>query len=78
LSAEKFGEWMCFEHAAGRIRTILFWPSLHEELFAIITGSGPSNSPLSEQLKALLATEHGCSVDTVERAISASRRASAA
>jgi hypothetical protein len=81
VTMETLGEWMCGANAAGRIRRILFWLSLHRRLLAMCTArakTGRGEAPLAEQSKSLLASEHGCSVDTIERVISAHRRKTAA
>jgi hypothetical protein len=72
----KLGEWMCAEHAAGRIRAILLWPSIHQTLLGICTERtlGQNSRPLSERVKDLLAEAHECSVATIERVIASSRR----
>ena len=77
VDMDKLGERMCAEHAVGRIRAILLWPSIHRKLLEMCLTHRDGMrgvAPLSERLKALLAEEHGCSIRTAARLIAAGNR----
>jgi hypothetical protein len=72
IEMDTLGEWMCAEHAAGRIRAVLLWPSIHPKLLDMRDGERGS-APVSERLKDLLAEAHECSIATIERVIASNR-----